>query len=60
MFRKRFFNVKEAADYLRVSVPYIYYLLKNKTIPIYTKRKRFFLAKEDLDKFDNYIKRFKK
>ena len=44
-------NIKQASEYIRVTVPTIYGYVQKCTIPNYKKGKRLYFKKEDLDKW---------
>jgi excisionase family DNA binding protein len=46
---KQLFNIKEAADYLKLAVQTIYSYTSQGTIPFFKKGKRLYFRKTDLD-----------
>ena len=48
---EKLLSVKEAADYLKLSIPTIYYLSSKKLLPVLKPGKNLYFNKSDLDKY---------
>ena len=51
---KKYYTIKESAEYLDISLSYMYYLINHNVFYLHERRRKTYIHKSELDDYNKY------